>query len=65
MLNADKQGPGRPSIEPGKPSRTWPVRVGPSLDDKAARIALTRGVSVPAVIRRALERYDPDEDDDY
>jgi predicted HicB family RNase H-like nuclease len=56
---------GRPSLEPGMKSRTWPVRVGPSLDDKAAQIAIRRGVSVPAVIRRALERYDPDDDDEY
>lgn len=64
MLNSNERR-GRPAIEPGAKSRTWPVRVGPSLDDKAAQIALRRGVSVPAVIRRALERYDPDDDDDY
>ena len=65
MLDANEKRPGRPPLEPGAKSRTWPVRVGPSLDDKASRIALRRGVSVPAVIRRALERYDPDDDDDY
>ena len=65
MLNSNEKRPGRPAIEPGARSKTWPVRVGPSLEDKASQIALRRGVSVPSVIRRALELYDPERDDDY
>lgn len=65
MLNAGEKKPGRPALEPGAKSRTWPVRVGPSLDDKVARIAIRRGVSVPAVIRRACERYDDEDEGDY